>query len=359
MADLHLSLRNITKRFGSVVALDSIELEIPQSEFICFLGPSGCGKTTLLRIIAGLEIPDGGELLFRGEDLTRIPERLRNFGMVFQSYSLFPNLTVGENIAYGLDCRGWKKADKEDRVVEMIDLVRLSDHRHKYQHQLSGGEQQRVALARALAPRPNLLLLDEPLSALDAKVRRALREEIRGLQQELGVTTIMVTHDQEEALAMADRIAVIQAGHVVQIGAPAEIYRDPQTSFVADFIGSMNFLNATAADGGRVRLGGVELACDNWIAPRIAGSRVSLAIRPENVRIDRAAPGAGANRLPATVRWVEFLGNGCRVELLLDVEANPPLQADVSPNMVRELGIERGSRLLATLPPDALRAFSA
>ena len=245
-----VALEGIAKKFSEFVALHGISLSIAPGEFICFLGPSGCGKTTLLRIIAGLERQNAGTVRMSGRDVSGLPPAQRNYGIVFQSYALFPNLTVGRNVAYGLETRRMAAGAIARRVDELLALVGLSRHRDKYPAQLSGGEQQRVALARALAPTPALLLLDEPLSALDARVRQSLRHEIRGLQRRLGVTTIMVTHDQEEALAMADRIVVMNAGRVEQVGAPAEVYRRPLTPFVARFVGHMNFLSAVASTRG-------------------------------------------------------------------------------------------------------------
>ena len=222
-----LALSHVTKRFGDTVALDDISLTVERGEFICFLGPSGCGKTTLLRIIAGLELAEEGTVTLDERDLSQVPARQRNFGVVFQSYSLFPNMTASRNVGYGLECRGRPRAEIEARAAEMLRIVALSDHAHKLPSQLSGGQQQRVALARALAPDPAVLLLDEPLSALDAKVRESLRLEIRDLQKRLGITTIMVTHDQEEALTMADRIVVMDTGNIAQVGTARELYDRP------------------------------------------------------------------------------------------------------------------------------------
>jgi len=244
-----LSLRQITKRFGAVMALDGVSLDVAEGEFVCFLGPSGCGKTTLLRSVAGLEVPDSGSILLKGAELARTPARLRNFGVVFQSYSLFPNMTVARNLAYGLECRGWARAAIEERVGRMLALVRLENQAAKYPHQLSGGQQQRIALARALAPQPTMLLLDEPLSALDAKVRDELRGEIRDLQRSLGVTTIMVTHDQDEAMEIADRIVLMNHGRIEQVGAAADLYERPASRFVAEFVGRMNVLTLAVGAG--------------------------------------------------------------------------------------------------------------
>ncbi|MEE8622600.1 MAG: putative 2-aminoethylphosphonate ABC transporter ATP-binding protein, partial [Alphaproteobacteria bacterium] len=251
----YLRIENLTKMFGSFAALEDVSLDVHEGEFICFLGPSGCGKTTLLRCIAGLDIQTHGRVVQAGKDISTLPPAARDFGIVFQSYALFPNLTVFKNLAYGLENRRMKKDAIEKRVEELLELVELAGQERKYPAQLSGGQQQRVALARALATWPGLLLLDEPLSALDAKVRVYLRHEVRRLQRRLGITTIMVTHDQEEALTMADRIVVMEQGAIVQVGTPTEIYRDPATRFVADFVGTMNFLPGVVLGPRRVRLG--------------------------------------------------------------------------------------------------------
>ena len=277
----NLTYSSIRKTFGDNVALHSFDLNVQQSELISLLGPSGCGKTTALRIAAGFEFADSGTISLAGHDISDVPAHKRNMGMVFQSYSLFPNLDVSANIGYGLRTRRVDKATAKARVAEMIDLVQLEAHAKKYPHQLSGGQQQRVALARALAIQPAVLLLDEPLSALDAKVRASLRDEIRRIQTEVGITTLFVTHDQEEALAISDRIAVMSQGRMEQLGTPTEIYRNPSTAFVARFIGSMNQLPATVVDGHTVRVldvpvhvtRGTELATD---------STALLLVRPED-----------------------------------------------------------------------------
>jgi iron(III) transport system ATP-binding protein len=310
---MNLSIKNLVKRFGAITALDNISLEIPHGALVCFLGPSGCGKTTLLRVIAGLEDTDSGELRLGEADLRRMPTRSRNFGVVFQSYSLFPNMSAARNIAYGLECRRWSKADMQARIREMLELVHLTDQADKLPAQMSGGQQQRVALARALAPNPSLLLLDEPLSALDAKVREDLRAEIRGVQQRLGITTIMVTHDQEEALAMADLIVVINQGHIEQIGPPRDLYEKPATRFVADFIGRMNVLplDENASDRAVV-FGGVALQVAD--APGASRPRM-LGVRPEMIALS-GGHSSGVNVIPGTVRTVSYLGNLARVEVV-------------------------------------------
>src|SRR5476651_1994617 len=280
----YLEVRNLTKHFGDFTALRDVSLDIVEGEFVCFLGPSGCGKTTLLRAIAGLDPQSSGTIHQSGRDVSRLPPAKRDFGIVFQSYALFPNLTVGENVAYGLVSRRENRASILKRVTELLALVGLPDSTARHPAQLSGGQQQRVALARALATSPGLLLLDEPLSALDARVRLRLRHEIKALQRRLGVTTIMVTHDQEEALTMADRIVVMNQGVIEQVGPPAEIYRAPATAFVADFVGSMNFLAGRLEAPDRVRLGNLVMSCPVQGGLGV-GAVVSLCIRPEDVRV--------------------------------------------------------------------------
>ena len=253
--EAYLRISALTKMFGPFTALKDVSLEIYEGEFVCFLGPSGCGKTTLLRAIAGLDIQTTGRVEQAGQDISALPPSERDFGIVFQSYALFPNMSVNKNIAYGLENRKTSKADIRHRVEELLELVGLPEQGDKYPAQLSGGQQQRIALARAIAVSPGLLLLDEPLSALDAKVRVHLRHEVKDLQRRLGITTVMVTHDQEEGLTMADRIVVMDHGKIEQIGTPLEIYREPRTSFVADFIGTMNFVAGTVSGPASVRLG--------------------------------------------------------------------------------------------------------
>jgi ABC-type Fe3+/spermidine/putrescine transport system ATPase subunit len=291
-----LSLRNITKRFGPVVALDNVSLDIEEGEFVCFLGPSGCGKTTLLRIIAGLERPDGGQIQLRDATLSDVPARMRNFGVVFQSYSLFPNMSVARNIAYGLECRNWPAASIEQRVREMLALVHLDDQAAKYPHQLSGGQQQRIALARALAPEPTVLLLDEPLSALDAKVREDLRAEIRDLQTQLRITTVMVTHDQHEAMEIADRIVVMNAGVVEQAGPALDLYDRPANRFVAEFIGRMNLLRLPARGG--------------------VSDTAVVGVRPEHIQLVNGDPDT-ADAVAGRIEKCVFLGSITRVTLVV------------------------------------------
>jgi iron(III) transport system ATP-binding protein len=354
----YLQIEEVTKRFGAFTALDRVSLEVFAGEFVCFLGPSGCGKTTLLRAIAGLDPQTSGRILQEGRDISRLPPSKRDFGIVFQSYALFPNLTVDKNVAYGLDSRHRPRAEVEARVKELLELVGLPKQGPKYPAQLSGGQQQRVALARALATSPGLLLLDEPLSALDARVRVRLRHEIRSLHRRLGVTTIMVTHDQEEALTMADRIVVMNQGVIDQVGTPVEIYRHPATPFVADFVGSMNFLSGIVIAPGRVRAAGTELVYADGAPHLPQGSAVSVCLRPEDVTIRGVGPGQ-ENVVPARIRDLEFLGSFCRGTLEpLQGEAASIL-ADFSINAVRDLGLGSGLDVLVRLPPDRLRVFAA
>ena len=289
---MYLSLRHVSKSFDGVKALDDVSLDVDEGEFVCFLGPSGCGKTTLLRIIAGLEPPDAADIRFDGRNLLDIPARERNFGIVFQSYSLFPNMSVARNIAYGLECRKWPRQQIPARVAEMLALVNLADQADKHPHQLSGGQQQRVALARALAPRPAVLLLDEPLSALDAKVREELRAEIKDLQSRVRITTIMVTHDQHEAMEVADRIVVMNRGRIEQIGRPVDLYERPVNRFVAGFIGRMNVVR-------------------NLHGHALAG------IRPEHVELVEGDATSGEHRSGRVLRCV-FLGSITRVTISVD-----------------------------------------
>ncbi|HET7874253.1 MAG TPA: putative 2-aminoethylphosphonate ABC transporter ATP-binding protein [Methylomirabilota bacterium] len=351
-----VALDGIAKKFGQFVALRGITLSVEPGEFVCFLGPSGCGKTTLLRIIAGLERQNAGAVLMGGRDVSGLPPALRNYGIVFQSYALFPNLTVARNIAYGLETRQRPAEEISRRVDELLALVGLGPHKHKYPSQLSGGEQQRVALCRALAPSPALLLLDEPLSALDARVRQSLRDEIRALQRRLGITTIMVTHDQEEALAMADRIVVMNHGVVEQVGAPVEVYTRPRSPFVARFVGQMNFIEATAGERpGWARVGAIELrhTAAESIAPDAA---LILALRPEEIVIGPGAKGM-ENSFTARVGAVQFLGPFTRLVLTLPGDPGARLECDVSANAFAELGIAEGADLPLALRPEALRVF--
>jgi len=347
---MSLHIRQVVKRFGIVTALDQVSLDIAAGEFVCFLGPSGCGKTTLLRVIAGLEQADSGQVLLGDRDLIDMPARLRNFGVVFQSYSLFPNMTAARNVAYGLECRHWPKQRIAERVKEMLRLVSLEDQAGKLPSQMSGGQQQRIALARALAPDPAVLLLDEPLSALDAKVREDLRLEIRSLQQRLGITTIMVTHDQDEALTMADRIVVMNAGRIEQVGTAEELYHAPSSRFVAEFIGKMNVLPVEGSRGA-LRYAGrpIEVSTNGQGTPCVLG------LRPEDIRLHYGANSARLpNLLNTRVRQSLFLGN--ITQLVLEVsEDTPPLLAEVHAG--QRLALKEGAQLQIELPASALKVL--
>jgi iron(III) transport system ATP-binding protein len=350
----YLRIQHLTKQFGAFTALADISLEIAEGEFVCFLGPSGCGKTTLLRAIAGLDVQTRGRIEQAGRDISALPPTRRDFGIVFQSYALFPNLTVAKNVAYGLENARAKRAEVARRVQELLALVGLAEHGAKYPAQLSGGQQQRVALARALATSPGLLLLDEPLSALDAKVRVHLRHEVKQLQRRLGVTTIMVTHDQEEALTMADRIVVMNRGAIEQTGTPLEIYREPASPFVADFIGVMNFVGGTIARDGAVRLGATDVSCATaGLAP---GIEVTLAVRPEDLVVQETA-GPQPNVVPARVDALTFLGSFFRADLVSDALGSALLRADLPVDLVRRLGIAEKSMLPLRMPPERIRVY--
>ncbi len=353
----YLEIRKITKIFGDeVVALKDISFSVKEGELITLLGPSGCGKTTLLRIIAGLEQQNQGEIILAGRDISRLPPKDRDYGIVFQSYALFPNLTASENIAYGLVNLKKPRKEIEERVKELLQLIGLPDVGHKYPSQLSGGQQQRIALARALATSPSLLLLDEPLSALDARVRIALRLEIKHLQDRLGVTTIFVTHDQEEALVMSDRIVVMNKGTIEQIGTPEEIYRFPATPFVADFIGMMNFLSGVAERGNTiVRCGSVHFKY-HGSTPFETETPVLIAIRPEDVNL-RAERIEGENIFSVIVQELEFLGSFYRLTLSLLGLDGGKIVAEVSINRMRALGIRQGSSLYLHVPPELIRVY--
>ena len=311
----YLKLSDVSKQFADTYAVNRFNLDIDKGEFVSFLGPSGCGKTTTLRMVAGFESPTSGSIMLDGVDITDKAPNQRNMGMIFQSYALFPNMNVTQNIGFGLRVRGMSSADIKERVDEMVSLVNLEKHVNKYPFQLSGGQQQRVSLARALAIRPNVLLLDEPLSALDAKIRVSLRAQIREIQKKLGITAIFVTHDQEEALSISDRIVVMYEGNVEQVGTPFEIYNFPKTQFVATFVGSLNTAVAEIVDPaqGLLNLDGVQFCSAAKMDGLRKGDKVRIAIRPE--RFSFASEVKKANIVDAVIENITFLGSVVRVHI--------------------------------------------
>lgn len=313
----HLTLSKITKQFGDFAAVRDFNLDVEKGEFVSFLGPSGCGKTTTLRMIAGFETPTNGRIAIEGQDITNKAPSQRNVGMVFQAYALFPNMTVAQNIGFGLRIRKEPEDSINKRVADMLALIHLEQKGDSYPYQLSGGQQQRVALARALAIRPEVLLLDEPLSALDAKIRVSLRAEIRAIQRELGITAIYVTHDQEEALSISDRIVVMSEGEMDQVGTPFEIYNFPKTVFVANFVGSLNTADAEVVDpeNGLVSMDGVQFEAAEGTSYRKKGDKVKIAIRPE--RFNFASEQKKANVVDCTIANVTFLGSVVRIQVVI------------------------------------------
>lgn len=310
-----LEISNLQKDYAGNRVVENFNLAVEQGEFISFLGPSGCGKTTVLRMVAGFETPSAGSIRIDGKDVVNLKPNQRNIGMVFQAYALFPNMTVAQNLAFGLKVAGKSKAEIDATVKEMLALIKLEELGQRYPFQLSGGQQQRVALARALAVKPKLLLLDEPLSALDAKIRVSLREEIRAIQRKLQITTIFVTHDQEEALSMSDRIVVMHQGKADQLGTPFEIYNQPKTRFVASFVGTINVLEGSITDAqtGRFLLNGTELSLGRSLPKLKAGDSIALALRPEAASLGQVAGKAG--QLQGSVQDVNFLGSVIRVRV--------------------------------------------
>lgn len=354
--EVYLNIDHIYKRYGDFTALDDVSLSIHRGEFICFLGPSGCGKTTLLRAIAGLDMQSQGRILMKGEDVSDFPPSMRDFGIVFQNYALFPNLTVNKNVAYGMQGKGLKKKAIKKRVQELLEKVGLPEQGKKFPKELSGGQQQRVAVARALAVSPSMLLLDEPLSALDAKVRAHLRQELKNIQRDLGVTTIMVTHDQEEALSMADRIVLLRDGKIEQVGTPEDLYSQPANAFVAEFIGEMNFIPAERVADNEVQIGNTKLYFDQ----RNAYSDekwISLAIRPEDIQV-----GEGSRKEHNTLNTVlsdsEYLGNKVRARMSGGDLSEHSVRADISMALVRQLMLANGNGLPITMSPEHLMVFN-
>jgi spermidine/putrescine transport system ATP-binding protein len=356
-----IELVGLTKRFGQGVtshaAVDNIDLSVSGGEFFSLLGPSGCGKTTTLRLIAGFEEPTAGRILLDGADVSHVPPHKRNVNTVFQSYALFPFLSVFDNVAFGLKHASVTKAELKQRVTDALSLVSMSDFAARRPSQLSGGQQQRVALARALVLNPAVLLLDEPLGALDAKLRRSLKVELKALQERVGITFIYVTHDQEEALTMSDRIAVMNAGRIAQIGTPQEVYESPADAYVADFLGAANLLQVVVAErvpGGAssLKLGDIALTTSNEV-PAEPGASAQAVIRPERVRVEEHGS-AGANRAPALVERVVYLGAATQVHLRL--ATGESLQA-VVPNE-DAAGWSQGTPVHVYLPADALRVLA-
>jgi spermidine/putrescine transport system ATP-binding protein len=355
MAGGSVELVALTKRFTEV-AVDAVDLHVDSGEFFSLLGPSGCGKTTTLRLVAGFEQPTGGQVLLDGTDVTGVPPHRRNVNTVFQSYALFPFLTVFDNVAFGLKSRRLPKAELTKRVNEALDLVLLSEYAKRRPGQLSGGQQQRVALARALVLNPAVLLLDEPLGALDAKLRRSLKVELKALQERVGITFLYVTHDQEEALTMSDRLAVMNSGRIVQIGTPREVYEEPADTYVADFLGVSNLMEVEVVERGpgarcQLRVGDAALASERGEIEGLGSAHA--VIRPERVRIEPYGSG-GDNRVPAMVERLVFLGAATQVMLRLG--PGVPLQALVQ-NDGEDAGLAQGTPVDVFLPPDALRVL--
>jgi spermidine/putrescine transport system ATP-binding protein len=356
MAGGRIELVSLTKRFTEV-AVDNIDLEIASGEFFSLLGPSGCGKTTTLRLIAGFEQPTSGRILLDGADVSAVPPHKRNVNTVFQSYALFPFLTVYDNVAFGLRNRHLPKSELDARVYSALDLVKLRQFERRRPGQLSGGQQQRVALARALVLQPSVLLLDEPLGALDAKLRRSLKVELKTLQEQVGITFLYVTHDQEEALTMSDRLAVMRDGKIVQLGRPTEVYEEPADTYVADFLGVSNLMEVDVVSRGpgahcEVRLGEAVLTAEH--GGQDAPDRAHAVIRPERVRIEDFGS-AGPNRVPAMVERLVYLGSSTQVFLRL--AAGSDVQVLLN-NDGGQQKLTQGTPVQAYFAPDALRVLS-
>lgn len=351
----NLQLTNLTKVFGTLAAVDSVNLEIQEGELVCFLGPSGCGKTTILRMITGFETPTSGEIVYDEKVINDIVPQKRDFGIVFQSYALFPNMTVSENISFGLKMRRMPRERINHRADEILDLIGLRDWRNNYPAQLSGGQQQRVALGRALAPNPTVLLLDEPLSALDAKIRVRLRAVIKQLQQELGITMVYVTHDQEEALSIADRVVVMEEGVFKQVGTPIEIYKNPQSSFVADFVGISNFLDGTRKNGT------VQVKDIQFVVPHVQAlpsDKLILSIRPEKIEIVNSERPPHdlepSNIVRGKIEVFTFLGAVVR---MLVGSASGEIIVDMVEKEFEQRQLNRGDEVDMYFPPDAFLVY--
>jgi putative spermidine/putrescine transport system ATP-binding protein len=357
-----LNLTGVQKRFGLTTAVEDFNLDAERGEFVSFLGPSGCGKTTTLRMIAGFEQPTAGKITVDGQDITYRPPNRRNVGMVFQSYALFPNMTVAGNIGFGLKVRKRPKSEIDRRVGELLELIHLEGRGDRYPYQLSGGQQQRVALARALAIEPQVLLLDEPLSALDAKIRIVLRKEIRAIQRQLGITTVYVTHDQEEALSLSDRVVVMSEGRIEQIGTPFEIYNFPATTFVASFVGTLNLVSAGVIDAGsgRLAIDGQEVRVAKAVTGAGDDGRVTLALRPEGISFGDGP--AGSNRLRGTIEDINFLGSIVRIRVRLGADPAADGAAVISLDTFNEPHLALpavGEVVTTSFPPEACFVLGA
>lgn len=348
-----LILHNITKKFGSFTAVSHADLHLPDGKFVCFLGPSGCGKTTLLRLIAGLEIPTSGTIQLDALDVTNVPTHNREIGMVFQSLALFPHLSVAENIAYGMRMRGKSKAESQVRALELLETVRLPHVADRAITELSGGQRQRVAIARALALRPKLFLLDEPLSALDANMREEMQVELKQLQRKLGVTTIMVTHDQSEAMTAADLIVVMSAGRIEQIGKPLDVYLYPKNKFVAGFVGTNNLIDVAIAGETCINVLGTDMQVETIPDDLSAGDQATMSIRPEDVVLHEAVDAARANCLTGQVTFVRDLGFD--VEVFVSV-GDQQITARWAPK--DHISIQEGDVIALELPPTKIRVYS-
>ncbi|MBI5933044.1 MAG: ABC transporter ATP-binding protein [Chloroflexi bacterium] len=351
----HLILKNISKEYGGTTVVRDFNLEIEQGEFVSFLGPSGCGKTTTLRMVAGFEMPTTGTITMNGAEITNNPPNQRNVGMIFQAYALFPNMTVAQNIGFGLKIRKETESAIKERVDEMLALISLQKHANKYPYQLSGGQQQRVALARALANRPQVLLLDEPLSALDAKIRVSLRSEIRAIQKKMGITAIFVTHDQEEALSISDRIVVMYEGRIEQVGTPFQVYNFPETNFVANFVGTLNSAEAEVVDSaqGLLNMDGIQFkTSQEEMKGRSTGDKIRMSIRPE--RLSFAAELKKDNVLDCVIENITFLGSVVRIQVKI---GNARFNMDTFNNPFLELP-KIGDKSQVTCSQEAVLVYS-